>query len=206
MAMVMVLGFGTAAGANTNALSIKSRTLQLSDMPTGWSVDNSSSGGTNSATGCLATIKSNQKAKGLTRAQVAYAENQSVPALQEAIARGKSSTIKKGYAKIVKVLNSCNKVSFTANDGTVVSGSIGAMNFPKVANQSTAYNMALSAKGITVGADIVVFQQGNYDGALLYLDLGQPDTTQLQTFATAAVARVQGKTPPSPTTGTTGSS
>jgi hypothetical protein len=207
LAMVMALGFATAAGAH--ATSIKSRTLQLSDMPTGWSVDNSSSGGVNNAKGCLSALHSAPKTKGLADAKVYYAENQSIPALEEAVATGKSATTNKAYAKLVHTLNSCNKVSFTANDGTVVSGSIGAMSFPSVADASKAYNLALSAKGITLGADIIVFRQGNYDGELLFLDLGQPNETQLQQFVKAAVDRVEGKTPPPPNTessGTTGTS
>jgi len=96
-------------------------------------------------------------------------------------------------------MNACKQVSFTSN-GTKVSGSVGKMSFPNIGDGSHAYNMSLSASksglSVTVGLDMVLFKKGPVDGEIIYFDLGTPDVTQLQTFVSASVDRIEGKTPP----------
>jgi len=43
-----------------------------------------------------------------------------------------------------------------------------------------------------------LFMEGKVDAALMYLVLGTPDPTQLDAFVTTAVDRIDGKTPPPP--------
>ena len=62
--------------------------------------------------------------------------------------------------------------------------------------------MQLTAKGVSLGFDLVSFQVGSIRADVLYADLGSPDAATVQTFATEAVNKIEGKptTPPSDAT------
>ena len=191
-----VLAMDLPAGALTQS-QLKAKALSLSDMPTGWSVDNSS-GGIANATGCLKVLSALKKpAKGVTHAEVSY-EQGDVPALQETIDVGKGES--SAYTKFLHILNGCTTVSFSAS-GTNVTGSVGAMSFPTVGDESAAYAFTFSVKGINLGLDLVVFKAGSVVGDIGYEDIGSPDTDMLQQFATEAVDKIEDKavTPPSDT-------
>jgi hypothetical protein len=68
------------------------------------------------------------------------------------------------------------------------------MSFPAVADQSSAYQMNLSATvsglSITFGIDLVVFRKADTVGMILYGDLGTPDIRALHHFATNAAAKL----------------
>jgi hypothetical protein len=74
------------------------------------------------------------------------------------------------------------------------------MSFPTVGNRSSAYAITLQIQGITVGADVVVFQTGKVIGEVVYEDVGTPDSGRLQAFVAEAVNKVEGKPTTTPTT------
>lgn len=178
------------AGATTNK-QLKAEALSLNDMPTGWSVDNSSSGGTSNLGGCLKSLATPSRIpKGLVRVQVKYVD-ESVPALQENLISGKDA--RQRFQKEVTILNGCKSISFTSSDGTQVTGTVGAMSFPNVGASvpTNAFALNFTAKGISIGADIVLFRVGQLFGDVLYEDFS-PDASTLQGFVTAAVNKIEG--------------
>jgi hypothetical protein len=190
IALGMAMAFSLPAGASSAQAQLRAKALTLSDMPSGWSVDNSSSGGLSNATGCLSKLQSQSKpSKGIVQAKADYTDG-NAPALEETLLAGSAAA--KHYAALIKVLNSCKTVSFNAS-GTEVTGSAGAMSFPTVGTASSAYAFTFSAKGITLGLDVIVFRVGSIAGDLAYFDLGSPDADTVQAFATAAVDKIQGK-------------
>ena len=74
------------------------------------------------------------------------------------------------------------------------------MSFPTVGNRSSAYALSLQIQGITVGADVVVFQTGMVIGEVVHEDFGTPDAGPVQAFVTEAVNKVEGKPTTTPTT------
>ncbi len=195
MSAVALIGLGVTvmdppAGA-ANSAQLKAKALSLSDMPTGWSVDNgSSSGGVSHAGGCLKVLTSFKKPpKGIAHANVRY-EDGGVRAVSESIGEGKAAAA--DYAKYLKVMNGCTTLSFTTD---------GAMSLSTVGDASAAYAFAFTAKGVKLGLDLVLFKAGSVIGDLAYEDIGTPDAGTFQAFATDAVNRIEGK----PTTTPTGS-
>jgi hypothetical protein len=89
-------------------------------------------------------------------------------------------------------------VSITTSDGTKATGSIGAMSFPALGDSSSAYAINLTASGVSLGIDIVLFRVGAITGDVLYFDYS-PDPMAVQHYATAAVNKVEGK-PTNPAT------
>ena len=188
LTVAIILGSVTTSSAFASASKVtkgelKSKLITISQLPSGWSVDNSSSS-SSTGSGCFASTK-HIETRGRDIETSASFENGNLPDFTEELAGGRS--LSSNFAKIEKYLNGCKKVSFT-DSGTTYSGTVGAMSFPTVGSRSAAYQVSFSVKGFTVGIDIVVFQAtSSIGGVLLYDDLGQPDVGQLQSFAKLAV-------------------
>jgi hypothetical protein len=188
-----VLAEGTVAARAVTKTQVKAKLLSLSDMPTGWSVDNSTSGGVTTSN-CLHALKTSTKA--VVRASVSY-QNGSTPAMQEVLEVGRGASAR--YKEFNRELSGCKAISFTSQ-GQTISGTVGAMSFPKVGSRSKAFAIKLSVQGVNIGADYVIFEDGQYAGAIGYEDIGQPDATQLQTLVTEAINKIEGKPTTPPTT------
>ncbi len=197
LAMLPITLVTTSAAATTTNAQVKSKALALSDMPAGWSVDNSSSGDVNNVGGCLAGLQALKKKppKGLARAEVKYTDGQ-LPSLLETVEAGKGSVGR--YNKLLGILNKCKSLSYTTG-GVHVTGSVGAISFPRIGDSSHAFAMNLQAEGESAGVDLVLFRVGEYDGDLLYFDL-TPDPSTVQAFVREAVNKIQGKPATPPTT------
>ena len=126
----MTVTFSYPAGASSAQAQLKTKALSISDLPTGWRVDNSSSGGVANATGCFSKVQSfsHAKAVGVTRVEVSYTDG-NFPSLDETLEVSRQAA--KHYAAVVNFLNSCRQVSLNANNITFT-GSVGAMSFPTV--------------------------------------------------------------------------
>jgi hypothetical protein len=189
---LVLIASAAPAGAITKG-QVKARALSLSNMPTGWSVDNSANSSSNGIP-CLKPLKT--PAKKEAKITVSYADG-SLPAVQEVVAAGPGESSR--YKALNHALAKCKTFSYSTG-GQKISGNIGAMSFPAVGSHSSAYAISINAQGETAGADVVLFESGPYVGALLYEDLGTPDPSQAQAFVEEAVAKVEGKPAVTPTT------
>ena len=168
---------------------LRSKTLTISNMPTGWTVDNSSSSSSGSAIGggCLAGVKEAPKTE--TKVEVSFDDGQ-FPQLEEELATGNVGQA--SYNRLNHVLAKCKHFSVASNRQTVTV-TVGQMSFPQVGSETKAYGLTFTADGINFGADFVLFRVGSVVGLVEYGDFGQPDPSQLQAFVTEAVNRVEGK-------------
>lgn len=115
--------------------------LSISDLPSGWSVDNTpQSASTSCYTNPLAQVTSK------SYAHIYFAQGGSLPALAEELgyyASGPSS-----FATISNTLNKCKTFTETGN-GQVITGSMGPMSSPTYGDQSAAYDATLTIQGLT---------------------------------------------------------
>jgi hypothetical protein len=190
---VALLMLGALPAGAVSSAQLKAKALSLSNFPTGWSVDNSSSSGTSNIS-CLKGLQSSFKHE--VKASVRSTDG-NFPALQETIETGPGVSAR--LTKFEAALGSCTGISGTSG-GQTITGSVGAMSFPTVGNRSSAYAITLQIQGITVGADVVVFQTGKVIGEVVYEDVGTPDAGQRQAFVTEAVNKVEDKPTTTPTT------
>jgi hypothetical protein len=102
---------------------------------------------------------------------------------------------RRGYARVaVRRLPACFGELFAKgitkpNSAKIVS--VGPIAFPKVGDRSNAYRLVASVKTPTVtvpvAADIVLFNRGRVDVAMIFLGIARPLPSSLEQ---AAVARV----------------
>ncbi|MGA8370556.1 MAG: hypothetical protein WB765_10540 [Acidimicrobiales bacterium] len=176
-----------AMPASASTPSIKSKVLQISDLPTGWSVDNSTSSDTTTA-GCLSNLK--EAPRGVPRVSESFQNGSSVPELGETLETRPGSS--KRWNALNRALSQCKTISLQ-QEGKTVKGSVGAMSFPKVGDQSSAYAVTLPIEGINVGFDIILFRVGSYVAAITYADIGSPDVSTVQRFTIEAVNKIKGQ-------------
>jgi hypothetical protein len=195
---IAVFGGFTVLAPPANAITksqIATKVLSLSDMPTGWSVDNSGGGSVSDFGGCLKGLQAIKKrAKGIVRASVGYQEG-TVPFLIEIIEAGPGAVAR--YRKFNAILLGCKAISFSAS-GSKVTGTVGAMSFPKVGDSSSAYAVTFTVQGETLGVDLVFFRVRQFDGELAYADIS-PDSNIVQAFVTEVVDKILGKATSPPT-------
>ena len=179
----MVVG---PAGAVTRS-QLQAKVLSLSNLPSGWRAENPS-GGTDTYTGCLRTLHTSPK--GVGSANAFYVHGNSAPAVGEVLANGDEAL--RRYQLLNKVLSTCKKLGGT-EDGVQIKGTVSAISFPDVGTRSRAYAVSLSVGGLSISADVITFEVGEYAGELLFEDIGQPAIAQVVSFADEAVAKVEGK-------------
>ena len=175
------------AGALTRG-QLQTKLLSVSNLPTGWSVDNSSSSKSSITSGCLAGIK--QAPKSEVKVSASFANGQ-LPVLEEELVTGRSASAA-AYNRLTHILAVCKHFS-ESSGGQTVNYTVGAMSFPPVANTSSAYSVTFSVQGVNAGFDVVVFRAGTIAGLVALADIGQVDTGQLQSFVTEAGNKVEGK-------------
>jgi hypothetical protein len=187
-----VLTSAVPAGATTKA-QLQSKLLSLSNLPSGWVADNSpSAAGTTS--GCLAGVKKAPKSE--TRATVSFVNGQ-MPELAEVLVTGHDNLA--AYNRLNGDLAKCKQFTVTSN-GQSITFTVGAMSFPAVGDESSAYQVSFSEMGLNGAADFVLFRVGSIAGVVEYADIGQPDPTQVQAYVTEAVDKVEDKATVTPTT------
>lgn len=186
---VLVAGCG---GGGT-AARLRGRLLSVADLPAGWSTAATSSNVVKlTNTPCLSGLAKNPK--GWSYQTAGFVEGRSIPNLGEVLATG--AQVGQVWARLGDALAGCRSATLVLG-GTKVQATVGPVAFPRVGRTSSAYRWAFSLGGIRIGFDLVLFQTGSYAGYLSYADLGQPLSATVETFARAAVAKVQtGSTAP----------
>jgi hypothetical protein len=173
--------------------NVKAQVLALSDLPAGWSkhkIDNSTDG----EPACFKALDADTR-EPLAKAQVEYQGTPNgLPLLDEEIAYDPKAAASE-FTKAVKALDRCGKISVKTN-GTTLSGAMGAMSFPKMGDQTKAYQLTLSGvvRGVrvTAGFDILVLRVGAEDVSLLYSTFGAPDIREFQGAAKLVMDKING--------------
>jgi hypothetical protein len=176
------------SSASVPARNLKPQLLTVAELPTGWAVDNSSDSSDSGAPPCLKDLKATFNTS--DRAKVDFVKGTDLPQFEQSL--GYFGTIAAALAKYqagAAILNNCKDVSFTS-DGHKFTGSIGALSFPKVGQQSSAWQLVISTQGVTVGLDAVLVQVGPELTMLIYGDLGGPDLDEATSLARKAVAKM----------------
>ena len=170
------------ATSTTGAPGIQSLALTVTDLPTGWSVDSTSE--THSDT-CYSDPLT--KVPSTSYTSVRFTQGGTTPVLAQEL--GVYANPTQAFTAITSTLNDCHAFTETVS-GTSASGTLGAMSFPTVGDQSAAYTANIQAEGVTLVQGFVVVRKGPYLTAVALGDIGSLDTTSLQQFVTQALGKV----------------
>jgi hypothetical protein len=171
----------------TTVPNVQSLLLSITDLPTGWTVDNSPNN-----SGSLSCLPASLSKGAASHAEVDFQQGGGLPVLDESI--GFYASAQTTFATAVKALNGC-KTFTTTGSGTNYSGSLGAMSSPTYGDQSAAYNANLTVQGLNINEGFIVVRKGSYIALVVLGDVGSLDSPTLQGFVTQAVAKIPGATP-----------
>lgn len=165
--------------------NVQSILLAISDLPTGWSVDNTPQSGV--STSCYSNPLT--KAHSVAYAHVDFAQGGNLPELTQELGRYSSGPT--AFTTISAILNKCKTFTESSN-GQVVSGTMGEMSSPSYGNQSVAYDATLTPKGVGISLNqgFVMIRKGNYITLVALGDIGSVATATLQGFVNQAVAKI----------------
>lgn len=166
--------------------SLASMLLRIGQLPVGWSTASSSS---SSGVGCLASVLEPTGFKQTASASASFVDNGNVPAINEKLATYRQPA-RAAYRKIVATLDHCKNIK-GSNGGQHASGTIGQMSFPKLGNQSAAFDINLTISGTSAGADLIVARVGSVVLGVEEIDLGSPDISQFERYARLAVTKLR---------------
>lgn len=158
--------------------------LTVNQMPIGWSIDDTPGSGI----GCLSRSLEAAGIKETGDAEVTFAYNASIPEFQEKLATYAVSA-SRVFSKVVATLDTCKTVAGTAS-GQKVTGTVGAMSFPRYGAQSAAWAVNLTIGGVTIGEDILVVREGTLLAGFVEANYGSPNLTQFQGFIRKALAKL----------------
>ncbi len=169
----------------TTVPSAQQYLLSISDLPTGWSVDNTQQSATDSCYYDPLT-----KVPSASYAHAAFAEGGNVPELVEELAVFTSpSAASSAFTTIKHTLDGCTQFNETSNSETIT-GTMGAMSSPSYGNKSTAYDATLNVEGETLNQGFVVVQKGPFVVAVALGDIGSVDSDTLQGFVAQGVGKL----------------
>jgi hypothetical protein len=174
------------------APDLSAQVLQLSEMPTGWSVDKSASEKSSGSLKCFAVVDQ-FKVKVVSQLKVGYlGDSDGSPTLSESLYFVPGSAAA-DFAVTTASLDACG--TLTSNEGkTKLSGEIGAMSFPSLGDASKAYQVNLTSKvgqlDVTVGFDELIVRVGDELMFFGLIDLGTPDIDLFQSYARKAIAKL----------------
>lgn len=179
-----------STSATTQPPDLNAELLTSSDLPVGWSSVPSAESSA-SEPQCLDNVKGDLKAT--SKAEATFVNGSSgLPALDELLnyLPGKGQT---AMTVVSQALSGCGQIS-TTSGGQTLTGTIGTLSYPAVADQSFAYQMNLSGTvsgvSVTLGIDLVVFRKGDTVAMILYGNLGTPDISALQPIVQDAAAKL----------------
>jgi hypothetical protein len=189
---------GAATARRADELRKQPKYLTLSQMPTGWTVDN----GPTSSSGCLAEIPAVKNLKVAAHITVNYDDDTGFPYLKEELA-SYSGSAKKALVRIRDTFKACHHAGGIVNDQTA-SGTMGQMSFSQYGSDSAAFSAALQIGQNQVGYEVFVSRFGNEILAMSMANVGPPSTGLFRKFVKEAARDVEGKaTTLTPATSTT---
>lgn len=159
--------------------------MSLRDLPAGWSVPNSSSGSVREPD-CFAAA---QRTSGAAADQSATFAKSQLPVLIENLGYYPGRSAASNFTASAAALSSCKQVTFSAG-GATLTGTVQAMSFPTLGDESRAYDVTLSGYGFTLSIQIVLARKGHELLIVAYADQGAPDRGSFARFANVAFGKL----------------
>jgi pimeloyl-ACP methyl ester carboxylesterase len=184
----------TLQGRSSQSATVQDRLLSAADLPTGWAAAPVSQQSVQTSAPCLPSLSS--KRTGWAYADAGFVEGTSIPNVGEVLASGPG--VGNEWRALARALASCRSATLTIG-GKKAKATVRPLAFPRVATTSSAYAWSLTVSGIPIGFDLVLFETRSYAGYVSYSDVGEPPTSIVTAFATAAVDKARtGSTRPVP--------
>ncbi|MHB8219105.1 MAG: hypothetical protein ACYDHU_02110 [Acidimicrobiales bacterium] len=183
----------TTVAAQPNAAELKNELLTSSSLPANLSVTTQPG-----AFGIKCLANAMAVAASAVHATVVFVHNPTTATLTATVFVESLAYFPKGatgaMATITRGLNACGTTNFTSGSSSSLKGSINALSFPLIANQSNAWHGTFTGTsgGTSGGLNVyvVAFRKDRSVGMVTYTTSSTPSVTAVENYARSAAARV----------------
>lgn len=175
-------------GAPPLVSSLDGQLLTPADLPGGWTIARTADPAVLPAPPCIETAVS--AVQTATKARVQFVRSGGVPLLEQQIGQyATAAQARAKYSAAVAAVDGCHTVTFDYQ-GVRISGTIGRLQFPALADASTAWHLTLQAIGLLATGDAVLVVKGRELELLVYLALGNTEPREVAPLAMTAAAKL----------------
>jgi hypothetical protein len=194
----------TKSGVAYSSTQLQSMLLTTSDVPYGFSTEDSSQNSNTSIISPAAcdifpsATKPSNSTLAVASATIAFSAGTLGPFLGEEL-QGFSSEqkAKADMKKLGVTASTCNKFQTTDSDGAVSDYTVGSLSFPKGGNDLVAYRVSITGEGVSGSFDLVICRKGSIKiqtyilSAVTILGSSTSKPGDFQKFTTDAIRKVQ---------------
>jgi hypothetical protein len=163
---------------------LSTKTILLTSMPSGWSLENNGDNGV----GCLHNLLEPAGIKQTSVAEVYFVHSGGLPFLDEKLAT--YSNAKKAFKKIASTIGACHNPSGPFN-GYQTTGTVTPFIYAKVGSQSVAYQMVFkTSTHLTIYYDYLIARENKVIVAVLEGSYPAVSSSQFGGFVSLAVSKV----------------
>ncbi|MCW2746024.1 MAG: hypothetical protein JWM48_2574 [Mycobacterium sp.] len=184
---------GSATHSSLTQAQAQAALLSVTDLPTGWTADTSSTSPDSGFSGCsaLEAVGGHSKAN-RAKAEGSFTAGGVGPLLQEMVAVPSDETAAQAMTKLRSALNTCRSFTSTDADGKKTTFTTSALSFPKLGDETFAVQITAPNPLGQLVADVVVVRLGNTVVELAYAGLGATvNGAQLEELGRKAVQKAQ---------------
>jgi hypothetical protein len=186
-------GTSTAAQSPTAAPVLTPSAAQLvlavSDLPSGWVVDNSPP--TTGSASCYYNPLQKVPTTSYAEGHFVYSGNRPVIVQQV----GTYGAVAQAFKEITAILDKCTTFTETTSGKgqapTTATGTMGQMSFPTFGTESAAYSVTEVVEGVNVVQNFVIARVGNALDEVALGDIGSVNNAQLANLERIAVAKAK---------------
>jgi len=171
----------------TGPPDLRTASLAVSDLPTGWTVSTDATAVSLGENGCLKTAGRRTATK--TSRYLTFAGPGAAPVFSESLAYFPASAIAANYADAVKALNGCRKVSIKAGKVTLT-GILSPTSAPTVGLESKLYTLIAPAGGHVLTEYILVSHTARILMLTSYATVKNPSIGDFLTLSGKAAAKL----------------
>jgi hypothetical protein len=175
-----------ATAASASPPKLTAMLLNISQMPTGWSVEKPSGG--KATLGCYTDNLMPKGVKQTETASVDFQGKGGFPAVGEKLGTFTNATT--GYKEVVANLAGCKHFSGTSGGEKVTGGTVEQMSFPHYGNASDAFVVIFTISGMRFYQDLLYVRKGSIVMAFFEGNLRSVNVSQFQGFVKKAVAKL----------------
>lgn len=176
------------AAASTASTNLKTALLTVTDLPAGWSTEQSSDSGGGPAS-CPALNNGPWK-KLPQSADADFSQGQAGPYLLEELAAGGSDQVSAALQSFANATSTCSH--FTGKSGNdTLDFTLAALSFPKYADATYAFAMTIkSGMGLSAAGDVIVVRKGSVLVEVTMFGFGSMPVSQVEDVVNKAVSKV----------------
>jgi hypothetical protein len=183
-----------SAKTSLTSAALDQALLKIEDMPTGWTVDTTTSSSNSASSGACGVRNALQRPERLTSADSQFTKGSLGPNLSETLTVYQAGTAKRVWDEVTAVLKTCTEYTSTNADGTTITFKLTPLSFPKLGDDTFALRLTADVALFgSASVDAIYVRYGDVFLTVVHLSIGltSVDTTLTEQVVRKAEAKLR---------------